>query len=405
MEKTIATTLPERPLSMRNQLGLVLQRFSRISIIALVVVICAGNITNSFFLKWGFRDDQRPEIYNADNYLESYSLAGMMYGSAPKPFVYRAAVPRVIKWAVDRLDPAFQEKVFSGIKEYDSLRKSYASGLPAKYWTAEVAITYHALYMLIVGVNILLLFTVYRIARFHGFAFGQSLLFVAATSLVYPLTFQQGGYFYDFIEQLGALVACYLVLRKRMLLATLTIFAFAFNKETFFLVPVALFALTAGQLSLRQRLAWAGAQLVGCAVARYVITSPYAVNPGGAVEIHLMENLKFWLNPASFLTFYNLVGRGIYTPSVQNPIVLVPALIFFRCAWRNSPPNYRYFFHAAFWPLLLLFAVFGFKDEVRNFSLAFPALVLLATQGARNFDSLFSWARKGGDRGTGGNIG
>ena len=99
---------------MRNQLGLVLQRFSRISIIVLVVVICAGNITNSFFLKWGFRDDQRPEIYNADNYLESYSLAGMMHGSAPKPFVYRAAVPRAIKWAVDRLDPAFQAKSVRG---------------------------------------------------------------------------------------------------------------------------------------------------------------------------------------------------------------------------------------------------------------------------------------------------
>ena len=155
-----------------------------------------------------------------------------------------------------------------------------------------------------------------------------------------------------------------------MLLATLTIFAFAFNKETFFLVPVALFALTAGQLTLRQRMAWAGVQLVCCTIARHIITSPYGANPGGAVEVHLMQNLRVSLNPASFLIFYNLIGRGIYTPSVQNPIVLVPALIFFRSAWRNSPANYRYFLHAAFWPLLLLFAVFGFQDEVRNFSLA-----------------------------------
>ena len=175
MEETITTIIPERPQSMRTRLGLVLQRFSRISIIFLVVVICAGNITNSFFLKWGFRDDQRPEIYNADNYLESYSLTGMMYGTAPKPFVYRAAVPRAIKWAVDKLDPAVQAKIFAGIKENDSLRKSYATGLPEKYWTPEVAITYHATYMLIVAVNILLLLTVYGIARFHGFAFGQSL--------------------------------------------------------------------------------------------------------------------------------------------------------------------------------------------------------------------------------------
>ena len=128
MEQAIPTTLSDKPRSMRTQLRWLLQGFSRISIILLVAVICAGNITNSYFLKWGFRDDQRPEVYNADNYLESYSLAGMMYGSAPKPFVYRAAVPRAVKWAVDKLDPALQAKIFAGIKENDSLRKSFRPG-------------------------------------------------------------------------------------------------------------------------------------------------------------------------------------------------------------------------------------------------------------------------------------
>ncbi|HMA08930.1 MAG TPA: hypothetical protein VKP68_13745, partial [Ramlibacter sp.] len=127
MEQTIPKSGSEMPRSLRTRLHWLLQGFSRLSIILLVATICAGNVTNSFFLKWGFRDDQRPEIYNADNYLESYSLAGMMYGSAPKPFVYRAAVPRAIKWAVDKLDPAWQAKIFAGIKENDSLRKSFAS--------------------------------------------------------------------------------------------------------------------------------------------------------------------------------------------------------------------------------------------------------------------------------------
>jgi hypothetical protein len=382
---------------MTIKLGSVLEKFSRVSIVFLVVVICAGNITNSFFLKWGFRDDQRVEVYNAENYLESYSLAGMMQGTAPKPFVYRSAVPRSLKWVAQRLDPDVQAKLYTAIRQNDSLRKTYAHGLPEKHWTPVVAITYHATYMLVVAAIAMLLLTVYKIAQFHGFGFGQSLLFTMAVSLVYPLTFQQGGYFYDFFEQLGVLGACYLVLRRRMLLATLAVFAFAFNKETFFLVPLAFFALTAGQLTLRQRLVWTAVQLAGCVIARYVITSPYAGNPGGTVEIHFMDNLKFWIHPASFLIFYNLIGRGIYTPSVQNPIVLVPAVIFFRAAWKNSPSNYRNYFHAAFWPLLILFALFGYKDEVRNFSLAFPALVLIALHGVRSFDSLFAWSRKGGN--------
>lgn len=117
--------------------------------------------------------------------------------------------------------------------------------------------------------------------------------------------------------------------------------------------------------------------------------SGYASNTGDVVEFHALDNLKFWLNPASWLTFYNLIGKGVFTPSLENPLMLVPLAVFFRTAWRDTPTRYRRYFFAAFVPVLLLFTLFGFEDEARNFSIAFPAIVLIALHGASRFDAIF----------------
>ncbi len=367
--------------------------FSRWAVVFILLTIGAGNITNSFFLKWGFRDDQKS--YSVENYRQSYSLVGMMYGESAKPFVYRSAAPRAIRWAMAKVPASLRDQAYAAISWNDSLHKTYFHNVPQQHWTQEVALTYHATYFLVVGTIFLLLLTVYRIARLHGLAFGQSLAFVAAFSLFYPLTFQQGGYYYDFIEQLGVLAVCYFALRRRLLLSTFAVLLFSFNKETFFLAPIALFFLTADRLTQRQRAGWLVAQLLCCAVGRYFITSGFQGNPGGNIETHWAQNLAFWLHPASFLLFYNLVGKGIYTPSLQNPIVLVPLAVFFAACWRSAPRNLRNYFHAAFWPLLLLFALFGYTDEARNFSLAFPAIMLIALQGVGRFDRIFAASRAG----------
>ncbi|MFP3637299.1 hypothetical protein, partial [Bacillus sp. SIMBA_033] len=44
---------------------------------------------------------------------------------------------------------------------------------------------------------------------------------------------------------------------------------------------------------------------------------------------------------------------------------------------------------AAFLPVLPLFVLFGYQDEARNFSIAFPAIVLIALHGATRFEEIF----------------
>lgn len=358
--------------------------FCRFSIVLVMLFVCAGNITNSVLLKWGFRDDQKVD------FAHSYSLFGMMNGDAPKPYVYRSSLPKGAKWIAEQFPPETRDKLYRSITRYDSLHKAYFQGVPPEYWTPVVAMTYHLVYIAIVLAMILALLLVYRLARMHGLSFAQSLGFLAAFSLVYPLTFQQGGYYYDSVELLGVLAACYCVLERRMLLCTLLVAVFSLNKETFFLVPLALFFLQDTDVPLSRRIGWTVAQLAICVATRYVIMRGYDTNAGGFVEYHIWDNLKFWIDPRSWLTFNNLIGKGIFTPSLQNPLMLVPLVVFFRAAWRASPSIYRQYFLAAFLPVLPLFLLFGFRDEARNFSTVFPAIVLIALHGATRFGEIFS---------------
>ncbi|WP_230685924.1 hypothetical protein [Burkholderia gladioli] len=47
-----------------------LRAFCRFAIVYVMLFVCAGNITNSMLLKWGFRDDQK------GSFATSYSLSG-----------------------------------------------------------------------------------------------------------------------------------------------------------------------------------------------------------------------------------------------------------------------------------------------------------------------------------------
>ncbi|MCO1346874.1 hypothetical protein L0Z31_03585 [Burkholderia vietnamiensis] len=363
--------------------------FCRFAIVYVLLFLCAGNITNSVLLKWGFRDDQK------GGFATSYSLVGMMNGDAPRPFVYRSSFPKAAKWMVEHVSLATRDKLFHSITRHDSLRNAYFTSVPAEYWTPVVALVYHLTYIAIVLSTLLALFLVYQLARLHGLSFGHSVGFLAAFGFIYPLTFQQGAYYYDFFELLGVLAACYFVLTRRLLACTLVIAVFSLNKETFFLVPLALFFLHERDLALSKRIVWLAVQLGICAATRQFIMSGYGVNAGGFVEYHLLDNLKFWLNPRSYLSFYNLIGKGIFTPSLENPLMLMPLVVFFRAAWRATPARYRTYFLAAFVPVLVLFCFFGYRDEARNFSIVFPAIVLIALHGANQFTAIFCGGTNG----------
>jgi hypothetical protein len=358
--------------------------FARFSILLVAYLICAGNITNSFLLKWGFRDNQDP-----DTYAQSYALVGMMNGDAPKPFVFRSVIPQLIKKGVEKIAPEVQAKLFKSITRYDSLRKSYFNGIPAEYWTPAVAIIYHAMYLLVYWVMFATLVFIHKICKLAGNDYAKSLGFVVAFSMFFQLIFQRGGYFYDFFEILGLIGSTYFFIKRKMLLSTLMIGIFAFNKETFFLFPAALYFLHGSDLKRSEKLAWLGIQLSLTIAARLIITNGYEGNAGGAVEVHFVENILFWINPMSYLTFYNSVGKGVFTSSIENPLISIPLLIYLKYSWDASESRLKRYFFASFLPVLLLYIFFGYEDEFRGFFLVFPSLLLIALNGVGKLEIIF----------------
>lgn len=359
--------------------------FSRFAIVLLVVLVCSANISNSFLLRWGFKDRQPAETYT-----HSFSLVGMMNGDAPRPFVYRSALPQGLKWVVQQVPTEQQERLFKSIKRYDSLRNGYFPGIPDAHWTPVVALTYHLTYLALTLACMGIVWLVYLLGRQQGLTWGQALGTAVGFSLLYPLTFQQGGYYYDFTELLAALATVHACLRRRWPLVLAFAWLGALNKETFFLVPVALAFLPIEGSDRRTRWAWLGLALAGCLLIRHLIMQAHAGNHGEMVQVHAWENLMFWLDPRSYLSFYNLAAKGILTPSIQNPLVLVPLVVFLRMAWRHSDAGLRRHALAAWIPLVGLYALFGYKDEVRALALGLPALLLVAMQGATRFEATFA---------------
>jgi len=204
-------------------------------------------------------------------------------------------------------------------------------------------------------------------------------------------------FFYDFIEFAGVFGACYFFLEEWMIPCTLWILAFAFVKETFFLVPVGLFFLHRDGTTIRKRAGWAATQIALCWAARYVIMRGFDHNPGGIVEFHLWGSIAFWLSPKYWLDLNNLIGPGIFLPRIENPLLLIPIVLFARQAWKLSDPRWHRYFLGAFLPLLALYVPFAYADMFRNFSLAFPAMTLIALSAATSLDSLFMQNEVGAD--------
>ncbi len=342
---------------------------SRVSVLAAFILIATGNITNSLLIKYGFEDQPEHAFKHA-------TFQEMMNGTAARPFVYRSFLAQLDA----RAARAIIEKwpAFSDSSQIERLHHVFFSDVRDTDWTPELATAYTLMYFLIVVLTAIGLFFVWRIARYRGLSYAPAVTFMVAFSFIFPLFFQRSCLFYDFIEFAGVFGTVYFFLENWMLPCTVWIVAFAFVKETFFLVPLGLVFLHGDGTPVKKRAGWAVVQISLCLIARCFIMRGFEQSPGSIVEFHLWDNLAFWLSPKYWLDLNNLIGPDIYLPRLENPLFLIPIALFSWRAWQLSAPRWRRYFLAAFLPLLALFIPFGYADTFRVFSLAFPAMTLIA---------------------------
>lgn len=317
------------------------------------------------------------------------SLQMFLDGQAHRPFAYRLLAPTLVESIEGAMPSPVRERLANDVAPWfrmrfvDPLSKRYEALLPGitdrarMDWASEV---YRSSYVVMVGLMFIslagALLMLHRAAILLGADRRGAIFAMLAYALFVPTMFLNGGYFYDFPEQLGAVALICCVLERKWWLAAFVLFLMQLNKETALLMVIFLspYLWQVGRWRAL-RLGMAGVLL--CVVMLVWVRMRYADLPGMPVEWHWQENRAFWLRPSSWVAGYDFYAIGHEFPRMTFLGVFISGLVFGGWqGWQRFSPT-RIAAFMAFLTLATLLLAMGATDEFRNISLAVPFLVLL----------------------------
>lgn len=315
---------------------------------------------------------------------EQFGLARMLDGNAKLPFVKRQLLPQLAN-QITAWIPADERQAFVKyhLNKYHLKEAYFERGRLRNaghdVWTADYALKFHLIYGFMF---VSLLGTLYLL---RGLAHTLvptdnplAPLLPVGFALMLPLTFMHGGFLYDFSELLF-LAALLLTAAKGEYRPWIILLPLAvFNKETAILAPALLVPLLwANCRSGWQRFAVvAGVILAGAMF--WGLGQEYAANSGGDTEWHLPGNLDFWGHPGNYFLWADFYAPMIPMPRSLNVLLIAAFAWLLFTGWRTRPAVLRQLFWLALMVNLPLFIFFSYRDEVRNLSLLFIPVYLLA---------------------------
>jgi hypothetical protein len=319
----------------------------------LLYVAVSAIVLNLFMLEWGFRSD------NA-----RFSFDRIVTQTAHRPFAYRVLMPLTIRGVAAVLDAPTQPVRRALAPKIAHMRARYQL---IDAYEFEQLVAYFLLLAILVGV----LF-VWRSIGATALP-GPPLLHDIAPLiglLLLPLTFIQGGYLYDFPELLLSSAAILCLLRRWWLLYYVAFVLAALNKESNVLL-IGAFAAAAWPLLSRTRLAVHLA--IQAAIAVAIVMGGriiFAGNPGLEGELHLFDNLRFFLSPIAYANLFDIYAPLVLTPRGFNLVSLFVFGMLFAYRWRSKPPETRRILLALVALIAPLYLALGYRDEIRVFYMA-----------------------------------
>lgn len=342
----------------------------------LIYMVLTTMLLSTFLMNWSFLDGTN---WN--------SLKVTLDGTAHKPVVFRRLMPEAVDLIRSALPPMVKKNLSETVAP--EFYRFYAQPLMAHYEKSIPTVTkqaaldwedpeYRVAYVLMYYLCWVCLFlSLYVMRMTASFLVKTSHHTVTAAEecaplfavLCLPFSFLNGGYFYDFAEFLLLSLALYASLRGNLVVLVILLTLAAINKETawvfaVFLAPI--FHHKWGTKKAAIRLVPIVAFLL---LLSQVIQSRYASNAGSAVGLALFDNLHFWADTGNWLAVGDHIGRGFFFPRLALLLILVSGLVY---GLKFAPKHLSV---AAVFSLLgssLLLLLIGFRDELRNLSLAFP---------------------------------
>lgn len=302
---------------------------------------------------------------------ERFGLPIMLDGTAHKPFVYRQFAPLIARGAEHLLPEGIKGYACRRLLPKPQLEHMYSPPAPELRFQHLVIyyLSFFSLFLSLVILRLVLL----------DLGIGNLAAVLAPVSLILALPYIQtvGGFFYDNIEILFLSAAFLLASRGWVWSLIALALPAALNKETFIFFVPALYPLLRHHLSTKFSVLAAGGAILAAGLVNVAVKLAFFHSPKGAVaELHVLKNLKFYLNPLSYLQC-NEVTYGVMGPKgFYFGTILVIAVLIAR-SWPSAPTRVRLHLlivSAINFPLVLIFCAPG---ELRNLSLVYVGLVVM----------------------------
>lgn len=355
----------------RSYYTLIARRLIYIAIVSLAFALLSSSVIDAFLKKWC------GTAFNAEI---PYSFGKTLAYEVPRPYAYRVLIPWLVNTTSELLPPRFilsppAELLRRGVGLY--IGEEQAQIVPV---ILQVKFTIAVLWMFVFLFATLWL---YRSLALRVLNINQVTADLATVlfGLFLPLSFRGGGGFiYDFSElffsaaYIGALVS------RRYAWAGAILSVALVNKESNLLLMVYLAAhLLASGSSLRSKWYVFWAHLTCAGVPYLIIKAAMAHKAGGTVEFYLLWNLDYWTNVSSFFGFMTTNLQLVLFPKPANILFLALFVGMVTYRWKHKPFFVQLALISQGFVCLTLLAVFCWHDEIRNLSLAFPAIFLAIT--------------------------
>lgn len=315
------------------------------------------------------------------------SLSAMLSGEADRPYVYRQLLPSL----VNHVEPSLPEVIsdFLAADVAPLLYRQFTEPLINRYETIVPNLRdratqdwsqkpYRIKYVLTVTLMLVSLWATLNILGLIASAVGASkpvrLLGPVVYALLLPLTFLNGGYFYDFTEQFFVSLLLLAALRRNWLLWFLVAIAGQLNKETMLMAPFFLAPIIVYNAGLIRALLLVCATTAICFLLYLAVKDHFYLNPGVVMQYNLADNLAFWLTPANYAQFTDMYTIGFPLPRITFCLVIIGVMVYSV----HAPLPALLSSSIALAVLVPLFIVLGSRDEFRALGQAFPLFYLVA---------------------------
>jgi hypothetical protein len=347
------------------------KRLIYVAMMGLVFALLSSSVIDAFLKKWsgGAFDTKNP-----------YRLEKTLAYETPRPYAYRVLFPWLVNGTANLLPPSLlssppSEILRRGAAHY--LGPQEAESVPP---LLQIKFIIAALWMFLFLFGTLwfyrlIVIQTLPICREHADL--ATILF----GLFLPMSFRGGGGFiYDFSELFFSAAYIAAFTNRKFILSGIILVGAVVNKESNVLLLVYLTAYIFTHAHfLKDKLPLFLGHSIAAAIPYVVIKFATADQSGSTAEFNFPWNVEYWTQMSSFFSLMTTNLQIVLFPRPSNIAFLAVFAWLVTYRWRQKPLFVRATLVSTGLLCVGMLIVFCWHDEIRNLSLAFPAIFLAVT--------------------------